>query len=312
MSEESKSSEALQGILAHIEDLNSQLASAVGSANRRWKITAWVFGILCVVIFLYLGYIYLTFKPFLDAKFLVTYARNEVTNNLNQYQRDLTEQLKDQDQVDKIVAALDKRTEDLKAEIPKFREKLAAELVAKAPEHMAAIQPRLAELKEKMPDLTVKFSTALVDQAEPIADKLRDLTIGRMAELKDYLLGMTKEKLDERKDELQKIIDDSFKQVLDQHLDDMKKLDGDALTRVLQPGFEEAAGPVLDKFNAGLERAIKATKENLADLLDKRAQGTLTRKEELELRYVQLWKTYWSLRMKEGVGDEDVQPLTLE
>ena len=76
MSEERKKQEALAGVLDQVRDLTKELSSASATASRRWKVTAWTFGIICAVIAIYLTYIYTLFQPFLQPKALVEWGAN--------------------------------------------------------------------------------------------------------------------------------------------------------------------------------------------------------------------------------------------
>ena len=70
MNEEMKNEASLDAIQAQAEELATELKAASRSAGRQWKITAWVYGILCVVIATYLGFIYATFRPYIRADFI--------------------------------------------------------------------------------------------------------------------------------------------------------------------------------------------------------------------------------------------------
>ena len=117
--------------------------------------------------------------------------------------------------------------------------------------------------------------------------------------IRDWLVGLTKKELAERTPQLTQVIDNAVQEVLDQHMRDLAVLDRADLAQALQPAFERTAGPVLDEFARGVEASIKKARVSLAELLQKRDRGTLTRLEEIELRFVQLWKTYWNVRMRE-------------
>jgi hypothetical protein len=105
------------------------------------------------------------------------------------------------------------------------------------------------------------------------------------------------------------MVDDAVQTLIDQHAQDIATLDSEKLAATLVPAFEEAAGPVLDEFCEGIDLAIVSVRDSLSDLVQKYKAGTLTREEEIELRYIQLWKTYWNVRMEEKI--EPVPPLTL-
>ena len=106
-------------------------------------------------------------------------------------------------------------------------------------------------------------------------------------------------------DELTDVVDDAVKSVIRQHKADIKALGGDELALRLQRSFEDAAGPVLDEFSAKMEQAVKSTKTSLRTLIEKQRAGKLTRKQALELRYVQLWKTYLQVRAREDAKKAD-------
>ena len=298
MSEESKNEETLKGVLGQVRELTTELSSVSAAAGRRWRVMAWVFAILCAVIFLYLGWIYLRFSPALRAEWLVKYASDTVKVNLRSYEQDLSEELKARAH-DVVAGFLDPQIEKLKDPqlVADFAEGLKARVPGLIDDH---VRPFLVDLKGKIPDIDKKLRATAEEQAGPLANRLRDQTIKALPAIQSEVIERIKEKLDERKPELDKVIDDHITHLVDQHKQDIATLEGEQLARVLQPAFEEAAGPVLDKFAVGVEGSIKRVSTDLAQLLEKRKQGTLEREDELKLRYIQLWKTYWKVRMQTG------------
>jgi hypothetical protein len=58
---------------------------------------------------------------------------------------------------------------------------------------------------------------------------------------------------------------------------------------------------VLDEFAGPVGNAIATVKKSLQELVVQKNMKALSERQMLELRYVQLWKTYWSVTMsKEG------------
>jgi DNA repair exonuclease SbcCD ATPase subunit len=197
----------------------------------------------------------------------------------------------------------------LKEEITARREELAEKLKGEAKNIAEQVRPQLEDLKNRIPELTQQYSKTLTEMAPAMADKFRDSAISYLPRLQDKLLKMTEEELAARKPELTRMVDDAVQTLIDQHAQDIATLDSEKLAATLVPAFEEAAGPVLDEFCEGIDLAIVSVRDSLSDLVQKYKTGTLTREEEIELRYIQLWKTYWNVRMEEKI--EPVPPLTL-
>ena len=338
MSEERKNEQVLTGLRDQVSELTREISSVSAAASRRWKITAWVVGILCAAIVIYLGYFYSKLKvaatPEELAKIGVLYYRERQ----DELQDELTQSLKGL--APEVMQALDEEVGELDVTLAKLRETLAKQLIEMAPKLAEGLQPelekvkksltedreelveklkleaktmadkikpQLEQLKDEIPELTEKYKTTLTDMAPKMADKFQKSAIDYLPRLRDRAMSMTQRELDARKPELVKLIDDAVETLIDQHADNMAKLDGDELTAILVPAFEEAAGPVLDEFSKGVEASIASVKDTLSGLLQKYKTGNLTRKEEIELRYIQLWKTYWNVRMEEPI--EPVEPL---
>ena len=244
--------------------------------------------------------------------------------NLPSYREDLAKLLKEQ--APALVGQLD--IQQLKSDIPGHRAKLAETLKAKAPELIGQIdvqdlkkqitsyreeltkkltedapgyvdQIDLEQLKTKIPKYRQDLTKALTSNAPKLVNQLRDKLLASLPQLQSSLVGLAKDKLGETTPELQKLIDDAVKNIVDQHVQDIQALEGSNLPEGLTASFEEAAGPVLDKYTEGVGIAIKDIRANMEDLLAKQAAGTLTKEEKVKLRYIQLWKTYWNVRMPE-------------
>ncbi|MHC4592120.1 MAG: hypothetical protein ACYS8L_05430 [Planctomycetota bacterium] len=113
-------------------------------------------------------------------------------------------------------------------------------------------------------------------------------------------MSRAQERIDETLPQLTEVVDEAVREIVDQHMDDIKSLEREDLSQRLREAFEESAGGVLDEFSAGVGESIKGVKGRLRELIHKKESGApLTQKEELELRYIQLWKTYWAMRMVE-------------
>jgi len=340
MSEERKKEETLRGLQDQVRELNTELSAAAAAANRSWKVTAWILAIVCAVIVIYLGVIYGKLKGYITPEGLVEMAMAPAREKLPDIQKALTQRLKDM--APQVMQALDEQIGDPNVRIPELRKTLAEQLTAMAPqladslepqlvllkEEMTArreelaetlkgeadniaeqIRPQLEDLKNRIPELTQQYSKTLTDMAPAMADKFRDSAISYLPRLQDKLLKMTEEELAAKKPELTRMVDDAVQTLIDQHAQDIATLDSEQLAATLVPALEEAAGPVLDEFCAGIDLAIVSVRDSLSDLVQKYKAGTLTREEEIELRYIQLWKTYWNVRMEEKI--ESVPPLTL-
>jgi len=208
-----------------------------------------------------------------------------------------------------VLDSLEPQLVQLKEEITARREELAEKLKGEAKNIAEQVRPQLEDLKNRIPELTQQYSKTLTEMAPAMADKFRDSAISYLPRLQDKLLKMTEEELAARKPELTRMVDDAVQTLIDQHAQDIATLDSEKLAATLVPAFEEAAGPVLDEFCEGIDLAIVSVRDSLSDLVQKYKTGTLTREEEIELRYIQLWKTYWNVRMEEKI--EPVPPLTL-
>ncbi|MHC4592121.1 MAG: hypothetical protein ACYS8L_05435 [Planctomycetota bacterium] len=167
MSEETRNEASLDAVQAQVNELSSQLRAANAAAGRRWKLTAWVFAIVCAVIAIYLGVIYAKFKPFARPELLVRSGISTVTTELPRYKADLARVLKEQ--APELVGALDAET--LRTEIPKLTEGLAAQIRQKAPgvveEQIEAQADRLrAKLPEVREDLARRLKAAIPDMMD--------------------------------------------------------------------------------------------------------------------------------------------------
>ncbi|MCD6416237.1 MAG: apolipoprotein A1/A4/E family protein [Planctomycetes bacterium] len=197
---------------------------------------------------------------------------------------------------------LEPRLRELERQLPEQRKEYAKKLLERAPEFRERLRPRLIELRdESLPDVTERLSATLQEQAPQIADTFRDQVIEQvLPQAKKLVMQRTMERVSGSMPELKGVVDKAVTQIVQQHMDDIKSLDRDDLTTALEAAFEEAAGPVLDDFSKGAEQGIKDVKQTLTKLLTKKELGQpLTEDEQLYLRYVQLWKTYWNVRMAE-------------
>ncbi len=258
MSEESRSEAGLEGLQSQASEVVAELKEASAAASRRWKVTAWVFGILCAVIAIYLGVLYGKLKPYLKSEEMVKLAAGQIHVKLPEAQKWLVENIKE--------------------EAPKI----------------------VAELKGQLPRVMDELSATLRESAPQRADWLRDRVLDRiLPDLKKSVRAWAGKELRDAPEQLTSVIDEAIQQIVKAHKDDIAALEGPELTEKLKDGFERAAGDVLDEFSKGLEQSIKSVKASLADLLEKQKLGTLTEEERLKLRYVQLWRTYLDIRVKE-------------
>jgi len=300
MSEEGKSEGALQGEQAQIAELAAELAQAKAAADRRWRVTALVYGILCLVIAGYLGWLYFNFfKPFVRSEFIVDRAATEIETKLPDYKDELAKLLADK--APELIDQLDPKIEELKIKYIDNTDEIARQLEAKIEDLPGYIKPKLDSLKAKVPELMKKLEEKLVAKAPSYADELRDKVLDMLPGAKDWALGLVKGKLEASKGDIAEVLDKAIRQLVEQHKQDIIDLEGDELAISLQADMEEAAGPILDKVSARLEGHIESITEDLEELLAKQAAGTLTEEDELTLRYVQLWKTYWKVAMARGV-----------
>jgi ABC-type transporter Mla subunit MlaD len=222
---------------------------------------------------------------------------DRLKQRLPEVRRQMAQNLKDA--IPRMMDQLEPRMDELRDRLPEVRAEFAQRLKDAAPGVMADLKPRLAEAKDKIPEIKEELARNLTEQAPVIADMLRDQIVQTaLPEARRMLAQATMQRLDEELPRLSQVVDDAVRLVVEQHLEDIKTLEREDLSQELQVAFEEAAGPVLDEFSAGVEQGIEDVKDRLRVLIAKAESGReLTRKEQLELRYIQLWKTYWNVRM---------------
>ncbi|MDP6107052.1 MAG: hypothetical protein QGI33_01275 [Candidatus Brocadiia bacterium] len=329
MSEESKNEAAQGDLQAQIESLTSELQALSATARTRWKVGAVVLVIVCLVVAIYLGVIYSRVKPYAEPGELVDIFAptlvDKVTEEKGQWVADLKDRAPDvmknfvkpelvrlqgnidqyRVEVSKAIDGLsDELIEDLgerlqAVDITAEREKLAKQCIDEAPARLAALKPRFALLKIKIEDQKAFLIKTLTGNADDIVDYGRDLLIDSgLPLLRSRLADRVSEAIEPVGSESGAIVERAVDQVLAQHMEDIKVLEDPALEGSLKVAFEEAAGPVLDEFAKGAETAVKEDRRSLEDLIARAKSGEpLSREDELHLRFIQLWKTYWNVRM---------------
>jgi hypothetical protein len=205
--------------------------------------------------------------------------------------------------VEAIPGALDDaqpRIEELKGKLPEMREEMAQRLKDAAPQTMAELEPRLAELNRRIPEMTQKLSDALVEQAPEIANMLRQLMVQTgLPYTRSAVMSRARAHIEQAMPEARGLVDEAVRQILEHHAEDIKVLERDDLAQRLEEAFEASAGDVLDRFSEGVEMAIRSNRDELRELIQRKQSGApLTRTEQLELRYIQLWKTFWDTQSR--------------
>jgi hypothetical protein len=77
----------------------------------------------------------------------------------------------------------------------------------------------------------------------------------------------------------------------------IRTLEGDQLKERLQRAFEEALPGAVDQCASAAEARVASVRDSLKALIERvEAGGELARDDELKLRYIQLWKTYWQAK----------------
>ena len=329
MSDESKNEAAQGDLQGQIEDLTSELRGLSATARTRWKVGAVILIIVCLVVAIYLGVVYSWAKQHGDPGELVDLfvptLVNRVGEEKDQWVKELNDQAPDlmrnfvepelvrlQGNLDQyrgeVAKAIEGLTEELIEDLGKRleavditaeRKKLAEGLKKEAHGRVEALKPRFAQLKTKIEDQKVFLIDTLTDNADDIVNFGRDLLIDKgLPLIRSRLADRASAAIEPIGSESGKIVEDAIDQVLAQHMEDMKVLDDPALEEALKVAFEEAAGPVLDKFAEGVEAAVKEDRRSLEELIARAKSGEpLSREDELHLRFIQLWKTYWNVRM---------------
>ncbi len=154
--------------------------------------------------------------------------------------------------------------------------------------------------------MTQKLGDALVEQAPEIANMLRQLMVTTgIPYTRSAVMSRARARIEQTAPEVRGLVDEAVRQILEQHAQDIKVLERDDLAQRLQEAFEASAGDVLDRFSEGVEMAIRSNRDELRGLIQKKQAGTpLTRVEQLELRYIQLWKTFWGTQSRTPLDAE--------
>ena len=305
MTEESKS---LEDIQSQLNGLLADLKAASDAAERRWKVTGWVFVILCAVVAIYLGMLYRRLsdpKTGLSPEGLVADAALQVRARLPGLADEFIKRAKSE--APTLVA-------EAKKQLPRLRQRAADSLKLRAPAYVDMLRDTM---KQYIPQATNMVMARLGEAIAPMGkmtEAIDHAVMGVIQAHKENIKTLSDPdltaKLEEAFEEAMlpalwemspkataKSFDDAVMVIIEQHKENMKVLTSKDLQEKLQASFEEAAGPVLDEFAGPVGNAIASVKKSLQELVLQKNMKELSEKQLLELRYIQLWKTYWNVTM---------------
>jgi hypothetical protein len=202
MTEESKS---LEGIQSQLDGLLADLKAASDAAERRWKVTGWVFVILCAVVAIYLGFLY-------------------------RYVSDPKKELTPEGLVN--LAAM-----QIKGELPKLADNFVKSAKSEAPAIVAEAKKQLPRLRQRVADSLTLRAPAYVDMLrDTMKQYIPQATNMVMARLGEAVVPMAK---------MTEAIDHAVMGVMAAHKDNMKVLNDSELAAKLEASFEEAILPAI-------------------------------------------------------------------
>ena len=197
-----------------------------------------------------------------------------------------------------MMQQLGRRLEDIHDEFPDIRKETADRLRSQAPASLAELTPRLGELRASIPKQAQWLVGALTAKAPEIANVFRDEMVARTVPgLQAHLVERAAGTQATADAEYARKFDEIVDRVIAQHRDDISTLDDDALQEALQASFEEESRDVLEELARSAEQRVAQVKDALAGMIARAEAGApLSPEERLQLRYVQLCKTYWNAR----------------
>lgn len=318
-----------QDLQRQLDELTAELRAAVAAAgrSRKWTLAALV--VLFGAAAGYLGLVYRTVRAASEPERVVGRAaaamRDEINGGSSQWAERLKaaaptvvgglegdlKALKDDlpRERERAVRLLEEKmpwiTDQLgawlvqvRADLPARRKELAARLKDEAPEVMAGLKPRLARMKALTPQQAEWLKTTLTANAPAIADLVRDEMVNRaLPSIEERLVARAVAPAPEQAQQEAARLAAAVDGVVAGNAEAIRTLEGDQLKERLQRAFEEALPGAVDQCASAAEARVASVRDSLKALIERvEAGGELARDDELKLRYIQLWKTYWQAK----------------
>jgi len=187
-----------------------------------------------------------------------------------------------------LTGRLDKLTEELKDEAPRYME-----------EH---VTPFLAELKEKIPEAGKTAAEDINAEAPGIVAKVKERLINdAFPRLHTKGTELAKKLLSRATENMRDVLRQVTEQIVEDHGQTIKNMKDGELPETVAALMEERMGPVIDEFMPRVESTLANVRTDLRKLIGDHAsvvvkvsEGTATdaeRLQALEYRVLQLWKS---------------------
>jgi len=256
--------------------LAAELEQFRSAAARSWKTSLVAFVILLAVIASYLYFVvYKPLKDKLQPATIVQIAVSTVDNALSEHfgapsldsgqlPTWAATQLKAR-LPDLVSKQLEPKLAELKAELPKWREKLVQEARKNLPQHVD------------------KAAAWIETDALPfVSDRLTEATLDRL----DQLLTQAEANVEKALSEMIRLHKDSMKNLQPENLSQ--------LTAMFEEAFEKQLSPIVDDGFKKINVAIRRVDKGMQELVKRYQAGKLSRRDKLEIRLIQLIRALFS------------------
>ncbi len=299
--EEAARAAELEGASRQSQALAAELKEISTAAERRWKIGAVVWAVICVVIFSYLLFIYKSVSDFLGAERLVYYGMAVVSGNLDTWKGQLITELEENadayvDQAGAHLAGAMEKLPDwrqksgdflkdhaegwleqidaqqLKEQLSAETDKLIEELKSDPETQLAKLDAALEDAKEQIRQQRTSLTAELKDNAskyveEHIAPQLETLQ-EQLAETRERLVEGLKEKAPEAMDWLRRQATGQALPLVRRQIRSAADSAADQLAERTKENLDRLVDEVLTAHKENIRILIQTDPEQLAQVLE--------------------------------------------
>ena len=253
----------LDALAASVRELSAELKDVGASAARSWKVTAWVFGILCVVIASYLGFIYSRLSDFMEPEFLIELAGTRAENAIYELRDKASEQIRGplKTQVSNFI---DDQIEKLPESLPQYRQKLADDLAGRADDLLADLEVRLATLNDDLPEMRRKIATFVTDKLPEVSTYIDK----NIEDLRRRLVDEATKFRTKLATEADRLVDEEIGTRIDELMEQLPDLTDKAIAELKK----RAPGQVDELKNLVIDKGIPHGSMLVKDLVEQRVE----------------------------------------